>query len=412
VLEKSPVPFATPGPAVRRPAVLGGRPLFDRDVFVTRPVMPDPEAFARRTACLFASHWLTNEGPLMVELETRLAERLDVAACTTFCNGTTALLTALRALDLRGEVITTPFTFPATVHCIEWNGLRPVFADIDPAGYCLDPAAVEACIGPETSAIVPVHVFGNPCDVAGFERLAERHGLRVVYDAAHCFGVRHRGRSIGAWGDCAVFSFHATKVFHSAEGGAVVARDPALHERLALLRNFGIVSEDEVRGVGLNGKLSELHAAMGLLVLDLVDEEIERRGRLASLYRDGLASVPGLRMQRIADETVENHFNLTIEIDPEAFGLDRDAVHRALLAEHVVTRKYFHPLCSENPCYRDLPSAAPGALPHARRLASRILSLPLHGALEEDAVHGIVETLRALQASAPAVRRALGGGAA
>lgn len=399
---------ASTAPAPRRPAVLGGAPLFDADVFVTRPVVPAPETFGRLVAEPLRTRWLTNDGPLLLELERRLAARLGMPACTTFCNGTTALLMALRALDLRGEVITTPFTFPATPHCIEWNGLRPVFADIDPETYCLDPASVETRIGPETRAILPVHVFGSPCDVEAFEAIAARHGLRVVYDAAHCFGVRYRGESLGRYGDCAALSFHATKVFHTAEGGAVLTRDDALRERLELLRNFGIVDENVVRGVGLNGKLSELHAAMGLAVLDRIDDEIARRARLAALYRDGLGPLPGIRLQHFAAGTEENHFNLTIEIDPDAFGLCRDAVHRALLAERVVTRKYFHPLCSENPSYRDAPSADPAGLPVAHRVASRILSLPLYGDLAPEAVHGIVDVLTTLHAEAPAVRRALG----
>jgi dTDP-4-amino-4,6-dideoxygalactose transaminase len=399
----------TAHPRFRRPALLGGEPLFSEDVFVTRPVLPDPEAFSRRTAGLFESHWLTNAGPLACELEERVAEQLGVPRCATFSSGTTALLTALRALELEGEVITTPFTFPATPHCIEWNGLTPVFADIDPDTYCLDPARVEERIGPRTSAILPVHVFGNPCDVEAFAGIAERHDVKIVYDAAHCFGVRHHDRPIGAYGDCSALSFHATKVFHTAEGGAVMTPDPALHERLTLLRNFGIVSEDEVRGVGLNGKLSELHAAMGLLVLEEIDAEIARRARLSALYCESLGELPGVRLQRFADDTVRNYFNFTIEIEADAFGLSRDEVHRALRAEHVVARKYFHPLCTENACYADLPSASPGALPHAERLSSRILSLPLYGELGEEAVLGIAEVVAALHRDAPALRQALSG---
>jgi len=399
----------TPSPKEKLPVVLGGEALFAADVFVTRPVLPDPDVFSRLCAGMFASHWLTNAGPLVIELEERLATHLGVSSCITFCNGTTALLTALRALDLSGEVITTPFTFPATPHCIEWNGLTPVFCDIDPDTYCLDPAQVEERIGPKTTAIVPVHVFGNPCDVVAFERIADQHGLRIVYDAAHCFGVEHRGQPIGAYGDLSVLSFHATKVFHCSEGGAVLARDPALQEKLALLRNFGIVDENEVRGVGLNGKLSELHGAMGLLVLDQMTDERTRRAQLTMLYREGLAGLPGVRLQRVAEDTVENHFNMTIEIDPEGFGLTRDDLQRALVAERVVTRKYFYPLCSENECYAKLPSSVSEHLMNARRVASRILSLPLYGDLGESAVHAIIETVCALHASAPAVRRALSG---
>lgn len=399
----------TPNPKKRRPAVLGGEAIFAADVFVTRPVLPNPDVFAYLCAGIFESHWLTNAGPLVIELEKRLATHLGVPSCTTFCNGTTALLTALRALDLSGEVITTPFTFPATPHCIEWNGLTPVFCDIDPDTYCLDPARVEEQVGPKTTAIVPVHVFGNPCDVRWFERIADQHGLALVYDAAHCFGVEHRGQPIGTYGDLSVLSFHATKVFHCSEGGAVLARDPALREKLALLRNFGIVDENTVRGVGLNGKLSELHGAMGLLVLEQMADERARRAHLTTLYREGIAGLPGVHSQRVAEDTVENHFNMTIEIDPEGFGLTRDEVQRALFADHVVTRKYFHPLCSENECYKELPSVVSAHLPNARRVASRVLSLPLYGDLGESAVHAIIDTLNALHASAPAVRHALRG---
>jgi len=394
------------GASVRTPAILGGDPRFEHDVFVTRPVMPERDAYYGLLDSVFDRTWLTNNGPLVIELESRLSERLGVAYCASFSSGTSALLTALRALDLRGEVITTPFTFPATPHCIEWNGLRPVFCDVDPETYNLDPALLEACIGEETSAILPVHVFGNPCAIEAIEEIAERHGLRVVYDAAHAFGVGLDGRPIGTFGDLSVLSFHATKVFHSAEGGAIVAATDVLREKVSLLRNFGIVNENEVRGVGINGKLSELHAAMGILTLDLVEREIERRGELAARYLERLQDVEGLHFQRIRPGTTRNHFNFTVEVDEEAFGLSRDEVHAGLCAERIIARKYFHPLCSENECYADLPSAHRELLPNAHRLSSRILSLPLHGQLGADEVDAVADALLALRDHAPLVRRA------
>lgn len=387
-----------------RPAILGGGATFDEEIFVTRPVIPDRVAFSELTQSIFESRWLTNNGPKAIELERLLVARLGVAFVATFCNGTAALLTALRALDLEGEVITTPFTFPATTHCIEWNGLSPVFCDVDPETYNLDPAAIEQHIGPRTSAILPVHVFGNPCDVDALQALADRHGLKIIYDAAHCFGVTLDDRPIGVFGDLSALSFHATKVFHTAEGGAVVSNDPGLREKLALLRNFGIVNENEVRGVGLNGKLSELHAALGILVLDQIDGEIASRARLAAHYHERLQHIEGLSFQRFAEGVGRNHFNLSVEIDAPTFGLSRDQLQEALRAERIISRKYFHPLCSENACYANLPSSRPQALPAAQRLASRILTLPLYGALGESEVDAIVDALLRIHDHAPAVR--------
>jgi dTDP-4-amino-4,6-dideoxygalactose transaminase len=388
----------------RLPALLGGTPRFAAPIYVTRARRPDETRFRQALDGIFESRWFTNDGTLVRRLEDELRARLGVGFCAAFCNGTTALQAALRALDLTGEVITTPFTFPATVHAIQWNGLTPVFCDIDPDTYNLDPARAEELIADRTVALLPVHVFGNPCDVLAFERLAGTRGLKLVYDAAHALGVEHRGRAIGCWGDLAVFSFHATKLFHTAEGGAVVGRDPGQFRALALLRNFGIVNEEEVQGVGVNGKLSELHAAVGLGLLPGLDMEIAARDRLAARYRARLADVPGLRFQRLAEETLPNHAYFTIEVDAATFGLSRDELHVALRAENIVTRRYFHPLCSENVSYRGLPSARPERLPHATRLAKRILCLPIYGELGVDEIDGIVDALVAVQAAAPRLR--------
>jgi dTDP-4-amino-4,6-dideoxygalactose transaminase len=390
-----------------RLAVLGGTPLFGAPVYTTRPRLPDRAAFERLLEGVFESQWLTNDGALLRTLEARLQERLGTAFCAAFCNGTVALQVALRSLALRGEVITTPFTFPATVHAIEWNGLTPVFCDIDPKTYNLDPTAAEALVTERTSALMPVHVFGNPCDVLGLQRLAERFGLRLVYDAAHAFGVRHRGKPIGCWGDLSMFSFHATKLFHTGEGGALAGPDPERRRPIALLRNFGIVNEEEVEGVGLNGKMSELHAALGLALLEVVDEEIAARGRLFERYRAALSRLPGIGFQTVAPDTVPNYAYCAVQVDEEVFGVSRDLLHRALRAENILSRKYFHPLCSENPSYRHLESAQPSRLRHSHRLASRILCLPLYGELQPGTVDDIVECIARVQASAGEVRAAL-----
>jgi dTDP-4-amino-4,6-dideoxygalactose transaminase len=395
--------------ARRRVAIVGGDRLFSDPIYVARPRVPDTTLFGDLLARVFNSHWFTNDGPLLKQLEEQLRLRLGVEFCAAFCNGTIALQVALRSLDLSGEVITTPFTFPATVHAIEWNGLTPVFCDVDSETYNLDPARAAELVTSRTSTIVPVHVFGEPCDVIGIQQLAEEKGLKVVYDAAHAFGVSYQGKPIGCWGDLSILSFHATKLFHTCEGGAVVGTRNSQFRSLALLRNFGIVDEDKVRGVGLNGKMSELHAAMGLCLLDLVDREIEARGRLAARYRAGLSAVEGLTFQRVAAETTPNYAYQTLEVDPERFGLTRDELHLALRAENIITRRYFHPLCSENESYRHLPSAQPWRLPNAHRLAARILCLPLYGDLTVDEVDAIVDCIIAVKKAAPRVRSALGG---
>lgn len=397
----------TPHPAIKRPAILGGEPAFPEFVYFTRPLAPDPGRLSDLLARVFQSRQLTNDGILVHELQERLALRLGVPWCAVLCNGTTALQVALRALALTGEVITTPFTFPATVHAVEWTGLVPVFCDIDPETYALDPEVAASLVTERTSALLPVHVFGNPCEVEALERLAARRHLRVVYDAAHAFGISTRGRGIGTWGDLSVLSFHATKVFHTAEGGAIVGRNPELFERIASLRNFAIRDEEQVHGLGINGKMSELHAAVGLALLERIDNEIAARGRLRARYLERLAGVEGILVQRIAPETRPNHAYFTIEIDPAGFGLTRDQVRRALLFDNIAARHYFWPLCSENPYYRRLPSAAPELLPNAHRVASRVLCLPLYGELGLDAVDRIIDTLLALREAATAVRARL-----
>ncbi len=400
-----PAPIRTAG---KRPAILGGDPAFPEAVYFTRPPAPNPALLARLTSEILESRWFTNDGILVCQLEARLATRLGVRWCAALCNGTTALQLALRALELTGEVITTPFTFPATVHAIAWSGLTPVFCDIDPETYNLDPATVASVITERTSALLPVHVFGNPCDVSAMARLAAERKLRLVFDAAHAFGAFAGGRGISTWGDVSALSFHATKVFHTAEGGAVVGTDPGLLDRIFSLRNFAIRNEEGARGLGINGKMSELHAALGLALLDHIDEEMETRSRLRARYLERLGGVEGLRFQRVLPECEPNHAYFTVEIDSRRFGLTRDEVQRALLVENIVARRYFWPLCSENPYYRRLPSAAPERLPNAHAVVSRILCLPLYGGLGGDDVDAIADALLGLRNDPVGVRRRLG----
>jgi dTDP-4-amino-4,6-dideoxygalactose transaminase len=388
------------------PAILGGPPLFADPLFLTRPILPDEADFDALMRRVFASSWLTNNGEVLLELEKRLRLRLGVEECAAVCNGTIALQIALRSLVEEGEVVTTPFTFPATVHAILWNGLQPVFCDIDPDTYNLDARGVEAVVSERTRALLPVHVFGNPCDVEAFGKLAAQTGLRLVYDAAHAFGVFARGRPIGTWGDLSVFSFHATKLFHCAEGGAIVGADPEAFRRIGLLRNFGIVGEEEVEGLGTNGKMSELHASLALLVLDRVSDEIKARQRRYDLYAERLSRLGGVKFQARAPDAVHNSAYCAIQIDPQQFGLNRDQLHAALRAENIFARKYFWPLCSTNEPYRRLPSARPELLPNASRVAARILCLPLHGRMSEEQVNCIVDRIETIHAVAPAVARA------
>jgi dTDP-4-amino-4,6-dideoxygalactose transaminase len=394
-------------PIYRLPALLGGEPAFKDPVYFTQSLIPDSETFAERLSSIFASHRFTNQGTHVQELEARLASRLGTRFCLSFCNGTAALMAALRVLDVAGEVITTPFTFPATVQAIEWSGLTPVFCDIDPRSYNLDVRLAAELVSSRTSVLLPVHVFGNPCDVLGMENLARRRDLRLLYDAAHAFGVACQGRPIGCWGDLSVLSFHATKLFHTAEGGAVVASTPSHAERLALLRNFGIVSEEEVKGFGFNGKLSELHGALGLGNLERIDGEMQARARPFGHYEQRLRGLEGVQLQDFDKSTGRNYAYFTLEIDAEGFGLTRDQVHTALRADNIVTRKYFSPLCSENERYRSLPSAQPHLLPNAHRVASRILCLPLYGGLSLDDVDRIVDRLSVIRTCASRIRNAL-----
>lgn len=371
-----------------------GEPLaFPAPIYVTRPMLPSFEAYSARLASVWDSQFLTNGGAQHCALEAALNAYFAIPHVSLFNNGTIALLAGLRALGVSGEVITTPFTFPATIHAVAWNGMVPVFADIDPVTMNIDPVAVERQLTAKTSAILGVHVFGTPCDVHGLQAIADRHGLKVIYDAAHAFGTKVDGRHIAEFGDLTMLSFHATKLFHTAEGGALLVRDGDLKQKIEQLKNFGIVDEDEVAGIGLNGKMSEIHAALGLLTLDMVATEKTRRAAVARIYRSRLSALEGISFtpELTADAASQQYF--AIRIDEERAGISRDRLHQELKRFNVVSRRYFNPLCSSYACYSDLPSSAPHLLPVAQRVVSEVLCLPFYGGLTADDAHRICDMI-------------------
>ena len=366
-------------------------------LYVTRPDLPSLDDYRDRLAPVWDERWLTNRGAAHEELEQRLADYLGVEHLRLFCNGTIAMLVGIQSLGIAsGEVITTPFTFPATTHTLFWNRLSPVFCDIKPDDMTLDPAKLEACITPDTRAILPVHVYGGLCDTDAIEAIARKHKLPVIYDAAHSFGVRADGEPPAARGDISVLSFHATKVFTTAEGGALVVRDEDRKRRIDLLKNFGIAGEEAVLSPGINGKMSELSAVLGLLNLDGIDAEIEGRRRVRALYRKRLGAVAGITLLPDPPGVRTNGAYFPIRIEADTFGRTRDEVFDALRACNIVTRKYFFPLCSSFDFYRDLPSARPENLPHATRAANEVLCLPIHGSLSDEHAAHVCDALEAL----------------
>lgn len=366
-------------------------------IYIARPTMPPLADYVDALERIWQSHWLTNAGQFHEEFEARLRAYLGVEHINVFCNGTLALLVALQALRINsGEVITTPFTFPATPHVVHWNRVQPVFCDVDPYTYNLDPARVEERISPDTKAILAVHVFGTPCDVDGLQAIADRHGLHVIYDAAHTFGVRYHGRALCDYGDASILSFHATKLFTTGEGGALIVRTEAQRERVRFLKNFGIADEETVIGPGINGKMNEFQAAFGLLQLQQIGAEIQHRKAIAESYRAALDGIPGLALPPVVDGVEPNFAYFPILIDHAHYGWSRDDVHALLKQANIHTRKYFHPLCSHYSCYAALPSARPEHLPHAERIANQILCLPIYGSLMPETVRAVCALLRAL----------------
>jgi dTDP-4-amino-4,6-dideoxygalactose transaminase len=363
-----------------------------KPIYVTQPSLPPLDDFLPMLREIWDSRTLTNGGPFHQRLERALTEYLGVSHVALFCNGTIALVTALQALRITGEVITTPYSFVATAHSLLWNGIKPVFVDIDPHTLNIDPTRIEAAITPQTTAIMPVHCYGHPCDVDAIQRIADTYGLRVIYDAAHAFGVRCHCGSVLAHGDLSVLSFHATKVFNTLEGGAIVCPDARTKQRIDHLKNFGFVDEVTVVAPGINGKMNELQAALGLLQLKSVDEAIAARARIDAHYREQLAGVRGIRCLQIAGEARWNHAYFPIFVEPE-FAISRNALYQRMREHGVWARRYFYPLISEFPMYRALPSASPVNLPVATRAAQQILCLPIYPGLADSELARVIEVI-------------------
>lgn len=369
----------------------------DQPLYVTRPFLPPLEQFIPYLEQIWANGWLTNNGPLHEQFEAELARHLGVDHLSLFSNGTLALITALQALRITGEVITTPFSFVATSHSLMWNGIQPVFVDIDPRTCNLDPARIEAAITPRTTAILPVHVYGTPCDTDEIGRIADIYGLKVIYDAAHAFSVRRAGTSVLQAGDLSVLSFHATKVFTTFEGGAIICHDKKTKTRIDHLKNFGIADETTVMAPGINAKLNEVQAAFGLLQLKHVDELIKTRRRLDARYRAALADVAGLTLLDPPAQDVDSNFGYFPVLVEEGYPQSRDELYTRLRAHGVFARRYFYPLISTFSMYRGLPSARPDNLPVASSIARRILCLPIYPTLTDEQQDLVCELVRNTQ---------------
>ena len=362
-------------------------------ITVTSPLLPDLEEFHGYLKQIWDRKWITNNGDFHKKFEAALAEFLKVPYVSLFTNGTLPLITALQALRITGEVITTPYSFVATTHALWWNGIKPVFVDIDPKTGNISPDHIEAAITPRTTAIMPVHVYGKPCDTEAIQSIADKYGLKVIYDAAHAFGVEVNGKSILNAGDLSTLSFHATKVFNTIEGGAMVMHDEKTKKRIDYLKNFGFAGETEVVGPGINSKMDEVRAAYGLLNLKQVDQAIEARHRVAIKYREALKGVEGITFFEDMPGVKHNYSYFPIFVDAEKYGMTRDELYFKMKENNVWGRRYFYPLISEFSTYRGLESAAPENLPNAHKMANSVICLPMHHALSDEEIQRILDCI-------------------
>lgn len=367
--------------------------MIQKQITVTAPLLPDLEEFNALLKEIWDSKWITNNGSFHKQLEKELADYLKVPYISLFTNGTLPLLTALQALRITGEVITTPYSFVATTHSIWWNGCKPVFVDIDPATGNIDPDAIEAAITNKTTAIMPVHVYGKPCDVNRIKEIADKYGLKVIYDAAHAFGVEVDGESILNAGDMSTLSFHATKVYNTLEGGALVVHDADMKKRIDYLKNFGFAGETSVVAPGINSKVDEVRAAYGILNLRQVDAAIEARHQVAIKYRESLRPVEGITFMDDMPGVKHNYSYFPIFVDAERYGMTRDELYEKMRSHNVLGRRYFYPLISTFSTYRGLPSAAPENLPKAHKVADSVICLPMHHELSAEDVDRVLELI-------------------
>ena len=365
----------------------------DKNIYVTRPLLPPLQEFVPYLERIWESGWLTNSGPFHNELEAALTKYLGVEYLALFANGTIALVTALQALRITGEVITTPYSFVATAHSLLWNSIMPVFVDIDPSTCNMNPEKIEQAITPRTTAIMPVHCYGNPCDVKRIQQIANIYGLKVIYDAAHAFGVNYNGESLLNYGDMSMLSFHATKVFNTFEGGALVCHNAQTKQRIDYLKNFGFADELTVMAPGINGKMNELQAAFGLLQLKYVDESIVRRRAIDALYREGLNNLKGITCLPISVNADKNCSYFPILVDTD-YKISRDALYSRLKDKGIFSRRYFYPLISDMPMYRGLQSAKPSNLPVAKQISEQVICLPIYPDLTLDVQNKIIDLIR------------------
>ncbi len=360
---------------------------------VTQPYLPPLEEFLPYLEKIWASKWLTNDGEFHRQFEKELAAYLGVKHISLFTNGTLALVTALQALKITGEVITTPYSFVATTHSLWWNNIKPVFVDIEPHTFNINPERIESAITPQTTAILPVHVYGNPCATEKIQNIADIYGLKVIYDACHAFGVRENGNSILNFGDLSVLSFHATKVFTTFEGGAIISHDDATKKRIDFLKNFGFAGETTVVAPGINAKMNEFQAALGVLQLKHIDAAIGDRKQVATLYRTRLRDAEAITCLHDLEHIRHNYSYFPILVDAQKLGRSRDDVYNALKMHNINTRRYFYPLISQFPAYKGLESAQPGNLPVAEEVTKSVLCLPMYPGLTEEDVNTITDII-------------------
>ena len=365
----------------------------EKQITVTAPLLPNLDEFNVLLKEIWDSKWITNNGSFHKKLESALCEYLKVPYISLFTNGTLPLLTALQALRITGEVITTPYSFVATTHSIWWNGCKPVFVDVDPLTGNIDPDKIEAAITPRTSAIMPVHVYGKPCDTKKIKKIADKYGLKVIYDAAHAFGVEVDGKSILNEGDLSTLSFHATKVYNTLEGGALIMHDPDMKKRIDQLKNFGFTGEITVEAPGINSKVDEVRAAYGLLNLKQVDSAIEARRSVAVTYRDALRTIKGIRFMDDMPGVKHNYSYFPIFIDADTYGTTRDELYHKMKESNILGRRYFYPLISEFDTYKGLSSAGKDNLPEAHKIANSVVCLPMHHELSKDDLNRIINLI-------------------
>ncbi len=366
---------------------------FEKPIYVTRPFLPPLEEFCQGLDEIWESRWVTNNGPILRRFTQELCNFFETDNVCLFNNGTLALQIALKGMGLSGEVITTPFTFVATAHALVWNEIRPVFVDIEPEYYTIDPEKVEAAITPRTTAILAVHVYGHPCKMNALADIAKHHRLKLIYDAAHAFGIKVGSKSIAHFGDLSMFSLHATKLFHSIEGGLLIFQEAELKSIFDYLKNFGFKNEVEVVMAGTNAKMNEMQALMGMLVLKYLEEIIQKRARITDLYRHRLKEVPGIRLvPSLSPDIKFNYAYMPIEVDEQEFGMGRDALYEKLKHYNVHTRRYYYPLVCDYACYRSFSAKDP--LTIARRVTDRILTMPIYDSLQLSDVEAICEIIQ------------------